>query len=218
MGCCLAASVQQEQTRQVHKVNVVMNQMMENQAAIVGQMASAPRVTATGDILVPMNYISGQFPTSYPMELEQYQITRETYSQFINELNEQKQAQTNMMNQAMSGMRVGTQGMNGMMDRMQQFQAQSMQIQQTLMVSTDRMLLKWNQSTFQPKGVQWESSLPSAAMSNTSNIGVILKKIQQQTVVVVQQPLVQTQAPPPYQQDDAPPPYQEGGGNEYTVQ
>ena len=166
------------------------------------------------------------FPISYPMELEQYQITREIYSQFINELNattmpileQQKQAQSNMMNQAMSGMRVGTQGMNGMMNRMQQFQAQSMQIQQTLMVSTDRMLLKWNQSTFQPKGVQWESSLPSAAMGNTSNIGVILKKIPQQTVVVVQQPLVRTQAPPPYQQDDAPPPYQEGGGNEYTVQ
>merc|ERR1740123_1428238 len=109
-----------------------MNQMMQNQAQIVGQVASQPRVIATGDVLVPMNYISGEFPTVYPVQLEQYQITRQVYSQFINELNtttmaimgQQQQAQSAMMSQAMTGMG-GTQGVMG---KMAQFQAQMLQI------------------------------------------------------------------------------------------
>merc|ERR1740116_118319 len=88
-----------------------------------------------------------------------------------------------MMSQAMTGMG-GTQGVMG---KMAQFQAQILQIQQTLVVSTDQVLLKWNQSVFQPNGVQWTASMPSAAMQDTSQIGVIMKKMPQQMVVIVQQ-------------------------------
>ena len=234
MGCCCEANRGYATTHKANMMAVNIQQMMQNQAQIVGQTASVPRMTATGDILVPMNYISGEFPISFPVQLKQYQITREIYSQFINELNattmpilaQQQQAQSNIVNQGMSGMRMGMNGMQGMMERMGQFQAQIMQIQQSLIVNTDTVLLKWNQSTFQPKGVQWESSLPNAAMTNASQIGVILKKIPQQTVVVVQQvqPQQQTfgenedEAPPPYQQDEATPLYQEGMHEQYTMQ
>eukprot|EP01083_Nonionella_stella_P032077 87792_1 len=93
------------QTKQQQQVSNIMNQMMENQAKMVGQLSAVPRQLPTGDILIPMNYMSGEFPTTYPMWIEQNGVSKQIYSQFIQELNsttmpifiEQRQLQTKMM-------------------------------------------------------------------------------------------------------------------------
>ncbi len=65
--------------------------MVENayaqQGQIAGQMAQAPRQLATGDTLIPMNYITGQYPSVYPSWFNQQQITVQTWNQFIQALN-----------------------------------------------------------------------------------------------------------------------------------
>ena len=76
MGCCMAS---------------MATNMMENayaqQAQIAAQQAQQPRQLATGDTLIPMNYITGQYPSVYPSWFSQQQITAETWNQFIQALN-----------------------------------------------------------------------------------------------------------------------------------
>lgn len=77
MGCCMAGMAQN---------------MMENayaqQGQIAAQTAQQPRQLATGDTLVPMNYITGEYPTVYPSWFNQQQITVQTWTQLIQALNQ----------------------------------------------------------------------------------------------------------------------------------
>eukprot|EP01084_Bolivina_argentea_P114937 204514_1 len=169
-------------------------------------MSSAPRQTATGDTFVPMNYINGQYPQTYPAWFNQQQITVQTWTNFITQLNavtmplaaQQRQNTLNQVNQVANP----TLNVNKAMNRQAQFQSQQMQIQQTFITATDQVLLQYNQQLFQPMGMQATSSYPITQQHNVNHyggiggaaaqqIGVIIKRIQvqqqPQVVYVVQQ-------------------------------
>ena len=228
MGACCAVETEQGTVskHQARALNMI-DEMQKNQAQMVGQtMASAPRVLATGATLIPMNYINGQFPTSYPQSFEKYNISQQIYTQFIKELNaitmslysQQKQAQTNFVVAATGN--VGITNIKGaqanMMAAVGQVQMQQLQIQQTMAIEVDKLLLRYNQTVFQSNGLQAESSLVTAMTANTSQIGVIVKPIQQQVVYVVQQQ--PQQAAVEGVGNEAPPSYEEAEPPQYTNQ
>ncbi len=74
MGCCMSATNMMEKT-------------YAQQGQIASQMAQSPRQLATGDTFIPMNYITGEYPSVYPSWFNQQQITVQTWNQFIKALN-----------------------------------------------------------------------------------------------------------------------------------
>eukprot|EP00486_Rosalina_sp_Unknown_P009152 CAMPEP_0201577904 /NCGR_PEP_ID=MMETSP0190_2-20130828/24477_1 /ASSEMBLY_ACC=CAM_ASM_000263 /TAXON_ID=37353 /ORGANISM="Rosalina sp." /LENGTH=228 /DNA_ID=CAMNT_0048010441 /DNA_START=70 /DNA_END=756 /DNA_ORIENTATION=- len=228
MGCCMAS---------------MATNMMENayaqQGQIAAQAAQQPRQLATGDTLVPMNYITGEYPSVYPSWFNQQQITTQTWTQLIQALNQvtmpalaqSKANSLNMVNDAMKP----TLNVNTAMNRNMQYQATQMQIQQQLIEATDRILLSYNQQLFQPMGLQATSSYSAYATMHAQGgyayggmapqIGIMIKKTQQPQVVYVvqqgqqapvqQQPVqvVQVQAQP-----QAQPPMGTEGPPAYTAQ
>ena len=206
MGCVMVADDGQNSTQSTmskHQVRVqnMMDTMMEQQKQAVGQFSKEPRILATGETLIPMNYMSGEFPLKYPQSFEQYNIPQQTYMQFINELNgitmplyeQQQQGQKDWMQSATSG---AIRGQNALMAKVGQVQSQQLQIQHTMQVETDKLLFKYNQSLFQQYGLQATSSFLSVAMTNTAQVGIIVKAMAQPQVVYVvqQQPVNVVQA------------------------
>lgn len=198
-GCCPSEGPNSIQSGHQTRVQNMMDTMMEQQKQAVSQFAKEPRILATGETLIPMNYMSGEFPLQYPQSFEQYNIPRQTYTQFINELNgitmplfvQQQQGQKDFMTAASSGGGINLGGHNAMsnlMAQVGQVQSQQLQIQHTMQVETDKLLFKYNQSLFQQYGLQATTSFLSTAMTNTAQVGIIVKSIQpQQVVYVVQQ-------------------------------
>eukprot|EP00483_Globobulimina_turgida_P006726 UN06737 len=188
MGCCFAGMV---------------NNMMENayaqQAQIAAQMSAAPRQMATGDTLIPMNYITGQYPSTYPGWFNQQQITPQTWTNFINQLNsvtmplaaQSKQSTLKHVDKAMQP----TLNVNTAMNRNLQYQSQQMATQQQLITTTDQILLQYNQQLFEKNGLQATSSYAQyMTMYNQAHsygaglpqqLGVIIKRIQQPQIVYV---------------------------------
>ena len=77
MGCCMASMA----------TNMVENAYAQ-QGQLAAQLAQQPRQLPTGDTLVPMNYITGQYPSVYPSWFNQQQITVQTWNQLIQSLNQ----------------------------------------------------------------------------------------------------------------------------------
>ena len=197
MGCVVATAEGQTpaQSKRQTQVQNMVDTMMEQQRQAVGQFEKEPRVLPTGETLLPMNYISGEFPLKYPQSFEQYNIPQQTYRQFIHELNgitmslheQQRQGQKNFMDTASRG-NGGKNHQNALMAAVGQVQQQQLQIHHTMQVETDKLLFKYNQNLFQQYGLQATSSFLSIAMTNTAQVGIIFKAIPQpQVVYVVQQ-------------------------------
>ena len=65
----------------------MMQQMMAQQTQVASMAASQPRVLATGDLLIPMNAMSGEFPVAFPSLFSEHNISEQSYRAFIGELN-----------------------------------------------------------------------------------------------------------------------------------
>ena len=134
------------------------------------RIAKKPRIISNGRLLIPMNAVSGEFPSKYSRDFKKVNISKEMYTRFIREVNEEV-----MPLKAQQQLTYSLLKMNPI--EMKQFESV---IERALAIKLGQILQKWNERIFHVRGMVCETSLTPSQWRRSETLaiptGIVVRK------------------------------------------